>query len=240
LMMITPDKPIRDVEQLKRLVVKLSMEDGSPFSVELTSEGHQRVVERTKESVTIEISPAVTKVEEKAIEPYLASSRYVDCTDERIVAAAREAVGDEKDPWRKAQRLRRAVHELIEFKNFGVGMATASEVIETKAGDCSEHAVLLAAMARAAGLPSRGVAGLMYSGGEFGYHMWTQVYVGGAWRDVDAVLPDCDFDATHIRLSTSALGDDDSLLDLAAFAAVFGNLKIEVVEQEDAEQKEAE
>jgi len=132
------------------------------------------------------------------------------------------------------------VHELIDQKSFGVGMATASEVIETKTGDCSEHAVLLAAMARAVGVPSRGVAGLMYSGGEFGYHMWTQVYVGGAWRDVDGVLPDRDFDVAHIRLSTSALGDDDSLLDLAAFAAVFGNLKIEVVEQEDAGQKEAE
>ena len=29
-------------------------------------------------------------------------------------------------------------------------------------------------------------------------------------------------------------GDDDSLLDLAAFAVVFGNLKIEVVEKEYA------
>ena len=141
---------------------------------------------------------------------------------------------------KKAQRLRRAVHELIAEKSFGVAKASASEVIETKEGDCTEHAVLLAAMARAEGLPSRGVSGLMYGNGQFGYHMWTQVYVGGAWRDVDAVLPGRDFDATHIRLSTSALGDDDSLLDLAAFASVFGNLKIEVVEREYVGQKEEE
>jgi len=238
--MVKPDKPLPRVAKLKRLVVKLSMVDGSPFAVELPSEGHQRVVERTKESTTIEISPALTKTEEKDLEQYLAASTYVDCEDERIIAAAREAVGDETDPWRKAQRLRRAVHELIDEKSFGVAMGGASEVIETKEGDCTEHAVLLAAMARVEGLPSRGVSGLMYIYGRFGYHMWTQVYVDGAWRDVDAVLPGRDFDAGHIRLSTSALGDDDSLVDLAAFAAVFGNLKIEVVEREYVGQKEEE
>jgi len=238
--MVKPDKPLPRIAKLERLVVKLSMEDGSPFAVELPSDGHQRTLGRTKESVTIEISPEVTTTEEKELKPYLAPSTYVDCEDERIVAAARAAVGDETNPWRKAQRLRRAVHELIDEKSFGVAMASASEVIETKEGDCTEHAVLLAAMARAEGIPSRAAVGLMYGGGRFGYHMWTQVYVDGAWRDVDAVLPDRDFDVAHIRLSTSALGDDDSLLDLGAFVAVFGNLKIEILEKEYGERKRPE
>jgi hypothetical protein len=235
--MIKPDKPVVFVSRLKRLVLKLSTEDGSPFAVELSSEGHQRVVERTEGSVTIEISREAAASEEADLAPYLARSTYLDCEDERIVAAARAAVatlavGDETDPWRQAQALRRAVHKLIKEKDFAVAIATASEVIETKEGDCTEHAVLLAAMARAEGIPARVAIGLMYIGGRFGYHMWTQVYVGGAWRDVDAVLPRRDFDAAHIRLATSAMGDGEVLLDLAAFASVFGNLKIEVLETE--------
>jgi hypothetical protein len=122
------------------------------------------------------------------------------------------------------------VFDLVEEKNYDVAMATASEVIETRQGDCSEHAVLLAAMARAEGIPSRAAIGLVYALGGFCYHMWTQVYIDGAWRDVDAVLPGRDFDATHIRLATSAMGKGDSLLDLAAFVTVFGNLKIEIIE----------
>jgi len=230
--MVKPDKPILRPDRLRRLVVKLSTEDGSPFSVELASEGHQRVVERTESSVTLEISTELTPTEIDDLEPYQAASTFINSSDERIVAAAHKAVGDETDPWRTAQALRRAVYDLVEEKNYEVAMATASEVIETRKGDCSEHAVLLAAMARAEGLPSRVAIGLVYVVGRFIYHMWTQVYIDGAWRDVDATLPDRDFDAAHIRLATSPMGEGDSLLDLAAFAAVFGNLKIEIVEKE--------
>ncbi len=230
--MVKPDKPILTPNRLKRLVVKLSTEDGSPFSVELVSEGHQRVVEQTESSVTVEISTELTPTDIDDLEPYQAASTFINSADERIVAAAQEAVGDETDPWRKAQALRRAVHDLVEEKDYEVAMATASEVIETRKGDCSEHAVLLAAMARAEGLPSRVAIGFVYVFGKFCCHMWTQVYIDGAWRDVDAVLPGRDFTATHIRLTTSPMAEGDSVLDIAAFAAVFGNLKIEIVDKE--------
>ena len=232
--MVKPDKRIKSPQRLKRLVLRLSMEDSSPFAVTLASEGHQRLVKRDEQSATIEISldAAASKLDDP--EPYLARSTYIDCEDKRIVAVAADAAGNESGPWRKAQLLRSAVYDLVEEKSFAVAMATASEVVKTKEGDCTEHAVLLAAMARAEEIPTRVTTGLMYVQGQFGYHMWTEVYVDGAWRGLDAVLPGRDFDAAHIRLATSAFGDDDSMLDLAAFAVVFGNLKIEVVEKEYA------
>ena len=229
-MLVKPDKPIETPERLTRLVVRLSMADGSPLAVQFESAGYQRVLKRDAASVTLEISPTLTKTEETDLTRYLAASTYLDSADERIVNAAKQAVRLEKDPWTKARLLRAAVFQLVEEKSFGVAMATASEVIGTKEGDCTEHAVLLAAMARAVGVPSRVAVGLIYVKGVFGYHMWTQVYVDGAWRDVDGVLPGRDFDAAHIRLATSALGDGDSLLDIAAIASVFGKLKIEIVE----------
>ncbi|MBN1918921.1 MAG: transglutaminase domain-containing protein [Verrucomicrobia bacterium] len=228
-MLVKPDKPIEAPERLTRLVVRLSTADGSPLAVQFDSAGYQRVLERDEASVTLEISSALTKTEEKDLTRYLASTTYLDASDARIVNAAKQAVRLEKDPWTKARLLRAAVFQLIEEKSFGVAMATASEVIASKEGDCTEHAVLLAAMARAAGVPSRVAIGLIHFQGVFGYHMWTQVYVNGAWRDVDAVLPGRDFDAAHIRLATSAMGDADTLLDIAVFAAVIGKLKIEVV-----------
>ena len=235
LMLIKPDTPLKAVDELSRLVVKLSTVDGSPFSVELPSEGHQRAVERDETSVTLEISDALTKTEEKDLGPFRSASTLLNSDDERIVAAAKKAVGNETDAWRKAQALRRAVYELVDEKSYDVAMASASEVIRNKEGDCTEHAVLLAAMARAAGIPSRVAIGLMYVQGRFGYHMWTQVYVDGAWRDVDAVLDGRDFDPAHIRLATSPMSDDEFLFDLAAFVSVFGNLKIEIIEAERAD-----
>ena len=83
----------------------------------------------------------------------------------------------------KAMALRRFVSDHVVEKDLSVGFATASEVARTGQGDCTEHAVLLAAMLRAAGIPCRVVSGLIYVDeflGQrqvFGYHMWTQAWI---------------------------------------------------------------
>ena len=78
-----------------------------------------------------------------------------------------------------------------------VAFASAAETVRSLEGDCSEHAVLCAAMARAAGMPSRVVSGLVYLppggglGGErgvFGYHLWAEALVGpDAWLRIRTV-----------------------------------------------------
>ena len=73
--------------------------------------------------------------------------------------------------------MRASVHHYIDDKSLGVGFASASEVCATREGDCSEHAVLLVALLRAAGIPSRAVSGVVYVDsfvGErqvFGFHV---------------------------------------------------------------------
>ena len=94
--------------------------------------------------------------------------------------------------------------------------------------------MLLAALLRADGIPSRLVAGLVYVeefAGEravFGYHMWTQALIDGRWIDLDATFTDA-FDATHIALTTASFaGDDPPLRALARLAAIMGSVQIEV------------
>ncbi|MBU6282385.1 transglutaminase-like domain-containing protein, partial [bacterium] len=66
-------------------------------------------------------------------------------------------------------------------------------------GDCNEHAVLLAALGRAAGIPSRVAAGAMYADGAFLYHAWTEFWLG-SWVSADAVFRQMPTDATHVKL----------------------------------------
>lgn len=136
-----------------------------------------------------------------------------------------------------AEYLRFYVHKNIRMKDLSVGFATASDVARTMQGDCTEHAVLLAAMLRGDGIPARVVSGLVYADqfagheGIFGYHMWTQAWVNGRWVDYDATLPGgVRFDATHIALSVSDMNDGVMGNDMAALLPVMGNLEIEVVE----------
>jgi transglutaminase-like putative cysteine protease len=92
------------------------------------------------------------------------------------------------------------------------GHYSALETMRRRAGDCTEAAVLLAALGRAAGIPTRVVNGLVYSrlryhgvSNVFMPHSWTLAYVDGQWRSFDLALDT--FDATHIALS---VGDGDA------------------------------
>ena len=144
----------------------------------------------------------------------------------------------EETPRQRAARLTALVRSRISDKNLDTGFATASEVARTLSGDCTEHAVLLAALLRADGIPSRVASGLVYlerfAGGRdvFGYHMWTQALIGGRWIDLDAALPgEVDgFDATHVALAVSALDGPEAAADFVPLAGLIGRLRIEVKE----------
>ena len=86
----------------------------------------------------------------------------------------------------------------------------ASEVLRTRRGDCSEHARLFVALARAAGIPAREVTGLAWIGDDvraFGRHSWAEVELDGRWREVDptgGVLP---AHAAHVRTTGRVVPD---------------------------------
>jgi hypothetical protein len=70
------------------------------------------------------------------------------------------------------------------------GWDIASRVARSGTGDCTEHAVLLAALARAVGLPARvatGIAIVRVAGAAQGFgHAWTEIHDGSRWVPVDA------------------------------------------------------
>ena len=72
-------------------------------------------------------------------------------------------------------------------------MAPADHVAKTRSGDCTEYAMLAAAMCRAQGVPSRTAIGLVYVNNLLGkpglaFHMWTEVWIKGRWLPLDATL----------------------------------------------------
>ena len=63
----------------------------------------------------------------------------------------------------RAHTLRVAVKNHITTFDLATGYASASETARRQSGDCSEHAVLLAAVLRVDGIPSRVCSGLVYT-----------------------------------------------------------------------------
>ena len=101
-------------------------------------------------------------------------------------------------------------------------------------GDCTEHAVLLAAMLRAAEIPSRVAVGLVYvdSLSAFGGHMWTEAYLDGHWIPLDGTLGRGGTGIGHLKLTDSSLADDGpgALSSFAPLMLVIGQMQIEVIE----------
>ncbi len=86
-------------------------------------------------------------------------------------------------------------------------MSNALETLKNRMGDCNEHAVLFAAFARAAGVPSQIEVGLVHLRGRFYYHAWNSVFLG-KWITVDALMNQIPADVTHISLGQGQKAPD--------------------------------
>ncbi len=201
----------------------------------------QEIIGRDGSRITLRVRPpsstkrASLPLNVPGMGKYLADTSMLQAGHPLIGRLAKEAAGGETDALRAALRLEKWVHRNIKLKGFDVGFATALEVAVNRAGDCSEHAVLLCALARALGIPSRAVAGVVYweagkSRATFGYHMWTEVYLG-EWVALDATLGLGRTDATHIKFVASAFEEGRAMGDLAVgLISVLGNAKLRVKE----------
>ncbi len=105
------------------------------------------------------------------------------------------------------------VHEHIGNKSYSRGFDLASQVAESGEGDCTEHAVLLAALARSNGYAARVIVGVLLLDDTletlaFG-HAWTEIHDGSAWQIKDATMPAADVGPGNVRyLPVSTLDDE--------------------------------
>jgi transglutaminase-like putative cysteine protease len=236
---VKPSRAIAHARELSRGVYLLSLSKGEMPTLPAT--GAQRVESAGERGVRVTVDAAGRAPATDSKEPqYLASTPMLKSDDPAIRALVQEATKDAgPDKPARAEAIRRFVNEFIRSKDLDVGFAAASEVARTRQGDCTEHAVLLAAMLRADGIPARVASGLIYADefagkrGIFGYHMWAQAALdsGGAtsWVDLDGTLSR-PFDATHITLAVSALPEGETAAALASIVPLMGRLKIAVEE----------
>lgn len=220
--MVSANEHLPDPAGLRYLRVLLEGIDPADFEIE---GGRQRLQGATLEIVKEDVAslPKLSvPVKDEALADFLEATAFLQSDDKRVVRLAREVVGQEKDAAAVAQRLMEWVYENLE-KRPTVSLPSALEVLEDRAGDCNEHAALMAALARAVGLPARLVVGVVYTGNGFFYHAWNEVWVGG-WVSLDPVMAQFPADATHVKFV------DGGLEEQVRMAKVIGRLSMEILE----------
>lgn len=129
------------------------------------------------------------------------------CRDRAVVALAQQAVGDAATDPARVRRVCAFVADYIADDAVDCDHASVGEVMQSRRGDCSDHALLCATLLRALGLPARTVAGLVYTGDAqqaFAPHEWCEVVLDGRWLAIDPMWNEVPVNGTHLRLSPTA------------------------------------
>jgi transglutaminase-like putative cysteine protease len=167
---------------------------------------------------------------------FLQSSYFITSDDPKVKEHAREAVGKETDPWKKALAIERWVHKQMKVTSHEA-LATADHVARTLEGDCTEYGMLTAAMCRAEGVPSRTAIGLIYADVKgapcFAFHMWTEVWIKGRWLALDATLGKGHVGATHLKITDHSWHDERTMTPIFPVIRVVGRVEIQVLSAEN-------
>jgi len=219
---IPANKILHDVSQLKELKIKIDgIEDGGIFLNGDRQSLKNNILTIRRESLSI--LPSSIKGEKVFVggKTYLEPTPFIQSDHPEIQAKVKEIVSPDDPAIVKAKKLVTWVNEKIQ-KRPVLSVPNALETLQYKVGDCNEHAVLLAALARASGIPARVEAGVVYQKGRFYYHAWNVLYLG-TWITADSVMNQLPADVTHIRFVRGT----ERQIDLIR---VIGKVRLEVLE----------
>jgi hypothetical protein len=215
---------LENLDRLSNLKVEIS---GIPFQNIQLNGGRQtlkgNILSIDKEILTNLSADIQVRELQNLEKKFLNPGPFIQSDNQKIQALVQEISGEQTVPLEKVKRLVNWVYKNIE-KRPVLSLPDALSTLENRVGDCNEHAVLLAALARAAGIPCRIEAGLVYLKGRFYYHAWNRVYLG-RWITVDAVFDQIPADVSHIRFVT---GSPSQQLDLLG---IIGKLSLRVIEE---------
>jgi len=198
--------------------------EGVPPDFAVPSEGGQSCVRAgARLHCRVDRSVPFVSAERAAPARYLQPTLAAPANDGEIVQLARTLAPALVEPREAVRRILAWIDANI--GNEAVDAFSAVDALHARRAECQGHAYLFAALARALGVPTRVVNGLVYSAAHRGflYHTWNEVWLPGeGWRSVDATFGQGLADATHLELI-----EGESLGELAPLARLVGQLRLE-------------
>lgn len=190
--------------------------------------GAQKIIEKDSNWVTIEIRKQNIKnikgdsIIPDSIKQYIKADAFAQSDDPRIKKLAKEIVANKTSNLEKARAILHWVYTNLEKKPT-VSVPNAIEVLNMGYGDCNEHSILYTALARAVGIPTDIVVGLIYQNGRYYYHAWNAIYINGNWIWIDPTFNQFPADVGHIMLQRGSIDKQAEIM------GVVGKLQIQVL-----------
>lgn len=217
--------PIREPKKLTALAVEIS---GWNDLLPLLQEGGQLAEKRAAGTVLIKTGTFVPAEQEPKVtklpEIYLKPADKIESDALEIVTQAKTLAATSANQEELARTAASWTSEWLKDSVDDGG--SALESFRSRSGNCQTHARLYTALARAAGLPTRFVSGLVYLENKgFLYHSWAESFIGDRWVSVDPTYNQLPADPTHLKLLEGHLPED-----LAPLVSIIGRIKLTVLE----------
>lgn len=195
---------------------------------------HQQIKKSSENEVVIvtrDVPQTVTAEQEDLLKTYLGSSLLIQAEHQAIQDQVQSLVEKLENDQEKLKAIHTFVSQHMVKKNYSKAMASALDAFQSQEGDCTEHACLFAAMARAAGIPTRMAAGLVAipedASARVWYHMWNESYLNGQWVSIDATrTPGEEKWSRYIKISDTALSNEDDRQYALKALLLLGDLQV--------------
>lgn len=219
-----------------RIRYRIRLRDGRPLKGLVLLDARQSLVKALSPSEWI-LENRLATTEGSAVAapdslaPYLASNGYLILEDSLLHTSAVVAAGPSPDPGAQAASIRKWVTDGFRFQLGAVLFGNSRAVLRDMTGDCSEAAILSAALLRARGIPSRVALGFASVGrGVFIGHAWTEAWLGPdrGWVGVDAALGQYPASVERVKLAALDGRGDMRIAATNLMLAALSNLDIEI------------
>jgi hypothetical protein len=237
--MVRLPEALGDASEAAVITYRAHLKHGDPSKLFAScgSQAVKAIDEHTAEIIVRRVTPSSpNKLSDPCSGPTPADrapNHFIESNDPAVLKLAEE-VPAERSPAETAIALERYVRARLTERNYATVFDTAAQVAKSLSGDCTEHAVLLAALCRAKKIPARVAAGLVYVPEQqgFAFHMWTEAWINDRWVPLDATRPEGGVGPDHIKLFDTPLDGVSGLATLLPVMNVIGQLELEVVSVE--------
>lgn len=231
--LIPVDRLLGNPASRNRLVLDLSVKDG--YLKDVPQAVFQEVKRLNDSTVRVTlIRPQVPRrgiaPASRVVPPQQKQSVWMPVHEPVLQRMATIGAAGQTDPGSVCRRLEQYVHSQMKHSPFSTGIKPADEIAKGLRGDCTEHAILLAALIRTRNIPSRIAAGIVHTNRQYGFvgHAWVEAWIEGKWIPFDSTMGSEGVGTTHLKLVDSELSDDVSsgvtlflpVLDLAGRASI--------------------
>jgi hypothetical protein len=217
---------LTDPRTRTELVVEISGVDASKIM-------HQpplQIIEDKQVSIKI---PDISSFEDEAFaaplnSDFLEETLTIPVSHKEIRSKSAEIVEGSSTRIEAVRRLNTFVFDYM-AKDPTIGVPNGLLALRSAKGDCNEHTALFVSLARAAQIPTRITAGLVYSERagprkSFYYHAWAEVLLQDTWVPVDPTFGQFPADATHIKVVEGDLDKQISIMGL------LGNISLKLID----------